>query len=208
MFFGIVALQLKTYFRKIFFQHDWLRGRETVVVQNQIQSSAVEQRVETPAQAVFRNDFDSVPGFAPVATETKSAEDWVVRQNRRGGAQCTTVAEINFRREIPRAAMVGLSEPGLPVWRRLESAARAAVVGRAGIPVAVVGLGRARVHQGPRAEIRRVAEAEIRTGVGGEIERVIEDTPATHLRHVGQHVSVATAAAIIAAEIDRKSTRL
>src|ERR1039458_1290696 len=110
----------------------------------------------------------------PVTAEAKPAKDRIVREHRRGGAERAAIAEINFGRKIPRATVMRLAKPGLPERCRLESAARATVVRLAGIPVAEVGFRRASVHQGPRAEIRCVAEPQIRRTVRRKVQRVIE----------------------------------
>jgi len=141
--------------------------------------------VEPLAETVLGHHLDAPGGGALIPAETAAAEDRVVGQHGGGGAQRGAVAEVGFASVVPSPAVMRLLQPGGAVGSRLEAATGGTVIPTARIPVAEIGVGRAGIHQRPRAEVRCITEPQIGSGVGSEVERVVEHRPTAHLRHVG-----------------------
>src|SRR5262245_27801325 len=137
-----------------------------------MQPLARDERMKLPPNAVLRDDLHSAVRASPIAAEADAAKDRIVRNHGPRAPKRAAKTEVDLAGVVPGAAMVRLLEPSHSVRRRLEPAACSAVVLLAGIPIAVVGLGRPGVQQRPRAERRRVSEPEVGRVVACMMERV------------------------------------
>src|SRR4030095_221070 len=118
-----------------------------------------QHRVKPSSHSILRNHLEAQRSVAPVAAETEPTKDVVVSKHSCRRSQRTAIAQIDFARVVPRAAMMRLIEPRLTVRRGFNAATCAAIVLLTGEPVAVVRLRRTCVHQGPRTQVRRVSQA-------------------------------------------------
>src|SRR5260221_12563211 len=98
--------------------------------------------------------------------------------------QRTAVTDVLFGAVIPGAGRNVLATPTAPHRLWIESTAGRAIVFLAWPPKSVSAFFRARVHQCPRAQARGIAQPQILGGFFGEVQTVIEDRPASHLRHI------------------------
>src|SRR5215472_10977646 len=157
--------------------------------------------MQPTAHAIAGNNLERGVFAAHLAAETEAAEHRIIRNNRGSSPQRAAIAEVRLRRVVPGPAMVRLSKPRHAVRRRLETSTCSTIVFLTRKPVAETALPRACIHQGPRAEDGCEAKANRGVGLAAIAQSVIEHTPATHRRHVGQRESVASARAIVAAVV-------
>src|SRR6185312_10820377 len=155
--------------------------------------------MQTAAYPVARNDLERSLFSAHLAAEAETAEDGIIRDDRGSGAQRTAVAKVGLRRVIPGTAVMRLSKPRHAIGRRLEPSTRPTIIRFARKPVAEAGFLRACIHQRPRAKYRGESKADAGIGLLAVMQRVVEHTPATHRRHVGEREPIAPACPIVAA---------
>src|ERR1035437_1128467 len=146
---------------------DRLPRRESIAIEEQVHALAAGKDVEAFAQTVVRHDLGAAAVLRDGAAVSIASEDGIVDDDSGCVAESSAKAEFNLARVPPWAsAHLLIPQPGTSPGSRFEAATCSPVVVLTGIPVAVVGLGSARVDQGKRAEIGGEAEAKVLRWIG------------------------------------------
>ena len=127
---------------------DRLSRGEAIAIEQQMHALVAGEDVETLAQAVVRYDLGAAAVLRDSSAVGVASEDGIVNDNGGSVAKSSAEAEFDLARVPPRtSAHLLIAQPGAAPGSWLEAAAGAAVVVLAGIPVAVVRLGRAGVDE-------------------------------------------------------------
>lgn len=108
-----------------------------VVDQLDVERALSQPRVETTPHPVAGMDQERVSMLLEHTGQGDAAEQFVVYQRGGRRPQRPAEAEVDLAGIVPRAMMVGLVQPCLAERGGFEAAAGTAVVGLAGIPVAI-----------------------------------------------------------------------
>ena len=100
----------------------------------------------------YLETFTVDAGWRPWQFVKIETEDGIVGEDGAGAAQAPAEPQVDLAGIVPGAPGVRLFQPGLAVGLGFELTSGGPVVLRAGIPVAVIRLGGAGVHEGPGAQ--------------------------------------------------------
>src|SRR5215475_2338237 len=132
---------------------------EAIPIHLKVEAFRAGNNIESIAQAVFRNDLKQTAFVLQLAPIGIPAKDRIIADDGRGRAQCGAEAQVNFTRVPPGPTSHFLvSQPSSSPWPGLEATTSPAIIFFSRKPIAVIGLWRAGIDQGPRTQIGRVSE--------------------------------------------------